>query len=245
MKSKFFRILAVLITISVVVSMTACSGKNGSTSQSETTSATKAQAEPIEGMYVFTFLDRYYKNVRLLEEEYGDKVNTEVFDIFDSPDDYDFFDVFNDDVHTYVNLPCGDGYIRNGSLIIESLDVTYNDLTDTEGQNGKSAVEALVVFHSLEGENSSIINGYTKETDELGAAARKLWKKDFEKSVELFHDNITVAISDQSVIDPLVAGETVLLYSGNYDYYFELRNYGEVSQDGEDHYVVVIEIKAN
>lgn len=228
----FLLLLSVLL---IITTLSACFS-NKALHQPATT---EADAEPIEGIYVFSFLSRYYQNVRLIEEIYRDEIYTEVYET-------QIGDWKNDSIRTYVNLPCGTGYVRKNGMILESLDVELHDYAKSSEENWSAEMEAAAVFHSLEGE--PIMAGFedTKPNDSLMKLLRKKWKDEFEESVEIFSGNIiNAAVNDQKVIEAIVSGETVLVYSGNYNYSLYLMNLGEVSADRKDHYIIQLKIEAN
>lgn len=232
---KLSRILMMLLSaILIVTNLSACASDNRKTDNNVTT----ATEETSNGMYVFSFLSRYYQNVRLIEETYRDEIYTEVYET-------SVGDMLSDNGHTFVNLPCGTGYVRGTSMILESLDVEFCDLTHSKEENHSTAIEAVAVFHALEG--TPIMAGYkdTEPNDSTMKIMRQMWKDDFEESLKTFKENITDTASDPKVFNSMLAGETVLAYSGEYNYSLYVMNLGEVSADGKDHYIIKIKIEAN
>lgn len=236
-------LLSFLVVVLAATSLSACSSDSTAETTAVPTTEAEEVSEPENAMYVFSFLDLYYENIRLIEEVYHKEISTDVFYV--DPFYEEILGLMNTDSSAYALLPCGTGYIRKDTLALESLDVDFSDLTDSEEQRNLTAVEALAVFHSLEGEPLSFGYSFSNSDDILTTMLRRDWENNFEKSMQAFRDHITAATYDQSIIDAITDGETVLLYSGNYNYSFYLKNLGESSSDGEDHFVISLKIEAN
>lgn len=233
-------VLSLLAIMLIAITLSACGSGDTEAAKSQNTTQTEADGaehESSKGMYVFSFLDNYYKNIRLIEDVFGKEIKTYVFD--------ETLNFANRDTTAYAHLPCGTGYVSKDNLTLESLDVDFTDLTHTSEENNLTAIGALAVFHSLEADPLLFGYSFSDSDDQFMKLVRKNWTKDFERSMQIFKDNITAATYDQKIIDSIVAGETVLLYSGRYNYSFYMMNLGEVSSDGKDHYIIELKIEAN
>lgn len=211
---KLSRILLMfLVVVFTAASLSACS--SGNTAETVTTSTEEITEDPINGVDVFSFLDRYYWSVRMIRS---------VFDMDIFPD-YDtsligspLLDALTDDVRYFVMLPCGDAKIRKSSLELEEIDVAFSEISASPEENAFHIMTAFAVFQTLEGEDI---------------------KNSFDPALTLFQKHV-MSIDIAETVEALKDGGSILLYEGNYDYTMHYREYGE-----KPHKELYLKITAN
>lgn len=235
--------LVFLSTLLIVNALSACGSGSAESAQS---TEIEISEEPIDGLYVFSFLDRYYRTVRMIQEAYTEEIYTDVLEIDrNDPIWGEILNLHNDDVRAYVDLPCGTGYVRKTSFVLESLDMQFMDINSSEEDNHTLAVEAMAVFHSIECDPLPHGYDFYDPSDALSVSLIKKWKQDFEESIKTFNENISKTANDPEACASMVQGKAVLAYSGKYNYSLYMKNLGDASPSKEDHYVMSLKIEAN
>lgn len=224
------RILMMLLSeILIVTNLSACASNTEPTLKPEPVEVTEETVKQIHGIDIFTFLDKYYKNVPRLNEKYHVNIDS------DFPDD-PLPGILDDDVRNYVFLPCGNAFVQKSGFVLESMSVKLYDFLDTEAENEVTAVEAMAVFLSIEG------NDWENPFSE--SVQNKNWQSNYYTYATIFSEKIIEAVKEKDVMDSLYAGDTVLLYTGNYNYSLSLRNYEVIRPENGDHKVIYLEVEA-
>lgn len=193
-------LLSFLVIIFIAASLAACS--SGNKVEATVVTTTEITETPINGVDIFSFLDRYYWSVRMI----GNVFDMDIFPNYDmsllgSP----LLDSLTDDVRYFAVLPCGDAKIRKSSLELEEIDVTFSEISAPPEANAFHIMTAFAVFQTLEGENI---------------------KNSFDPALTLFQKHV-MSIDIAETVEDLKDGGSVLLYEGNYDYTMYYREYGE------------------
>lgn len=127
-----------------------------------------------------------------------------------------------------VSERMGLGLSFDGGYASLSADYKVNQLFtlffDTEAEKDKSVIQIFTAMMSLsaleysdQDERITIAGEHELGIDES--------KNALEKAIAVWNDVISVKLNDDAVWEAIYAGEHVLVYSGNYDYYI---NYSEV-----------------
>lgn len=175
-------------------------------------SALASDDDATERVSALEFCELYTKRLMEFNSKYGQNMgglDTTIYSLH-APSDWG---------DTY-GANCSGGFltINKTDLTIESLTTTIMDL-DAEEQEGHNVVlKALITISALEmgdqeAEGLEILHDIDPSRPE----------DVFMKYLEEYSDIIQPALS--SNIDKLEAGEDVLVYQGNYDYYAQYKDY--------------------
>lgn len=166
---------------------------------------------------VLEFCELYTKRLMEFNEKYGQNMgglDTTINSLFGASDWGDTYGV-----------SCSGGFltINKTDLTIEKLTTTIIDV-DAEGQEGHNVVlKALIAISALE------MNDLAAEGIEMmHNIDSSLPENVYMKYLEEYTNIIQPALSSNA--DKLDAGEDVLIYQGNYDYYAFYENYSDVGK---------------
>ncbi len=170
------------------------------------------QNVPTDRVSALEFCELYAKRLMEFNSKYSQNMgglDTKIYSIYDTSDWGD----------TY-GTNCSGGFltINKTDLTIESLTNSIMDL-DAEEQEGYNVIlNALIVISALE------MDDLEAEGLEMMHSIDPSQPEDvFMKYLEEYDNIIHPALS--SNVDKLEAGEDVLVYQGNYDYYAQYKNY--------------------